>query len=66
MSVHRGTLRWGKSSAIKGSLSLIARLGEGGQATAVAFAKDAPQPPANELTADIYSGMKLEPRMCNL
>jgi len=33
---------------------------------AVAFAKDAPQPPANELTADIYSGMKLEPRMCNL
>ena len=33
---------------------------------AVAFAKDAPQPPANELTADIYSGMKVDPRMCNL
>ena len=33
---------------------------------AVAFAKAAPEPPAYEMTADIYSGMKVDPRMCNL
>merc|ERR1719424_733290 len=33
---------------------------------AVAFAKAAPEPPAYEMTADIYSGMKVEPRMCNI
>jgi len=32
---------------------------------AVAFAKAAPEPPAYEMTADIYSGMKVDPRMCN-
>merc|ERR1719272_1991375 len=32
---------------------------------AVAFAKAAPEPPLYEMTADIYSGMKVDPRMCN-
>ena len=33
---------------------------------AVEAAKQAPLPPAKEMTSDIYSGMKVEPRMCNM
>ena len=33
---------------------------------AVEFAKAAPEPPAREMTSDIYAGMKVDPRMCNM
>ena len=50
----------------KEEIKVIKRQKQSEVNAALEFAKAAPEPPARELVSDIYSGMKVTPRMVNM